>query len=539
MGCGTSKEAVVSSDGSGRCSRKLFRRKSSVVATGAHQPLAAKDNGDVVKHHKAASAPEKAVKKGSGKAGAAAPVFKGSHEVTSTVIGAKVIGKKKAGEDIKKDGKEVAIAATDAKGEKETASEKFTGEKKDEGVRDKEVAADLIKDDVASATGSVVIVQEEEEGTENGEPVEVSIVADERDDEEGVSSAGANDEEGWSTEKDIEEIAVDEDGSTVTFADAPVGVATVEDDGALISVDAPATEEDEITDFPAATVAGDDDVAAPVAKEDELVSFASAPLAEEVDGVILPVAPVGEAVDVAGFTVTPVAKPIGSVASIDAPVAKKDENVTVAATPEVPEDDVAATVDAAASTTANEDEGVMSTAAPASTEDEGAPTVDVAAPTTTNYDETVASAAAPVANEDESLTSPAASEVEEAEQPTPSGNDDELRNEQELPAPTDVEEAASEADDETEQAKEAEEVVNVEELNVEQEEDESVVPQEPEQATSAAASRNDDGESDGKQAVALNDAPNTDQLTQGEEPSVEEKRDDEEPAVAPIESSLS
>jgi hypothetical protein len=490
MGCGTSKEAVISSDGSGRCSRKLFRRKSSVVATGAHQPLAAKDNGDVVKHHKAASAPEKAVEKRSGKAGTAAPVVEGSDEVVSTVIGAKVIGEKKEGEEIKKDGKEVAIGATDAKGDKETATEKFTGEKKDEGVSDKEVVADLIKDDVASATGSVVIVQEEEEGTENGEPVEVSIVADEREDEDqGVSSAGANDEEGWSTEKDIEEIAVDEDDSTVTFADGPVGVAAVADDGALISADAPATEEDEITDFPSATVAGDDGVAAPVAKEDELVPFASAPLAEEVDGVILPAAPVGEAVDVAAFTVTPVAKPNGSVVSIDTTVAKKDESVTIAATPEVPEDDVAATVDAAASTTANEDEGVMSTAAPASTEAEGAPTVDVAAPTTTNYDETVASAAAPVANEDESLTSPAASEVEVAEQPTPSGNDDELRNEQELPEPTAVEELASEADDETEQAKEPEELVNVE-----QEEDESVVPQEPEEeATSAAASRNDDG----------------------------------------------
>jgi hypothetical protein len=483
MGCGTSKEAVVSSDGSGRCGRKLFRRKSSIVATGAHQPLAAKDNGDVVKHHKAAPAPEKAGEKGSGKASAARPVVKGGDDVASTVIAAKVIGDKKAVEEINKDGKEAAIAATDAKGEKETASEKFTGEKKDDGVSDKKVVADQIKDDVASATGSVVVLQEEEEGTENGEPVDVSIVAD---DEEGASSAGANDEEGWSTEKDIEEIAVEEDDSTVTFADAPVGVAAVQDDGVVISAYAPATEEDEITNFPAATVNGDDGVAAPVAKEDELVSFASAPLAEEVDGIILPAAPVTEAVDVAAFTAAPVTKDNGSVASIEAPVAKEDESVSFPAAPAATLATGEATVDAAASTTANEND-VKSAAAPAFTGNEGAPTVDVAAPTKTNYDETIASAPAPMAKDDESLTLPAASEddVEEAaEQPAPSGNDDDLRNEQELQEPT----AA--------QGEEAEEdaVVSLEEANVEPEEAERVVPWEPEQEeTSTAVSRDDDG----------------------------------------------
>jgi hypothetical protein len=47
------------------------------------------------------------------------------------------------------------------------------------------------------------------------------------------------------------------------------------------------------------------------------------------------------------------------------------------------------------------------------------------------------------------------------------------------------------------------------------------------------------GKSDGKEAVDLSDAVNTE--VKGTELSVEEKRedDDEEPAVAPIESSLS
>ncbi|CAM0884719.1 unnamed protein product [Alopecurus aequalis] len=516
MGCGTSKEAVISSDGSGRCSRKLFRRKSSVIATGAHQPVAAaaKDNGDGVKRHKTEA---KALVKGGG-------------DVASTVIAAKIVRENKDKEEVKKYGKEeVAVAAGDAKG-KETASEKVAS--KADGVTDKKVVADQ--------KGDVAVVE-----NENGEAAVEERRDERRGEDEEVWSAEASDNEGASSaEKDIEEIAmeVDDDGGD-TLTDAPVGVATVEDNGVVISSDVPATRKDEIVPYAPATVAGDDGdvdaVAAPVAKEDELVSFASAPLAEEVDGVTLPPVPVAEEVDVAAFTAAPVAKEGQNATFVDPPAAKKNASV--------------ASIDAPVT---KEDESVTIAAAPAVTEDEGPTTLDSAVLTTMSYeDEIVTSPAAPAAKVDESLAFPATAPVTEedleeaAEQPTVSINNDDLRNDQETPEPTDVEEVGSEADDETEQANDAatpEEVVTVEEADAEPEETESVsrVPEEEEEETSGGALINDDGESDGKQDIDLNDATKVeggdDQLT------VEAKKDDDDDdelekcignAAAPLESS--
>ncbi|CAO1947186.1 unnamed protein product [Urochloa humidicola] len=551
MGCGGSKEAVVKSNsGSSRCNR--FRKKSSVVAD-ATQPCRApppSDNGSAVvakandkvradAKGNAATSSQKAIeeeKEGiNNKADQVVKDSKGAftvNEGNATSTANAILDKKedeiKKDEAIIKDAKEEITIEKD----KEALTEKATKDKEQEDKKIEVLKDKMVTNQKADIAPAENVIAEEKEDAKNDDDVESStgVIEDKKNEVDNKDIAIAtkeNDgaaltENDSSTEDDIEE---NKEDFSVTF---PVAMVTEEDGSVTFRVpDDTVTKDDDSVTFATASATKTSNMVAivpeedgrltfavpvgPVTKDDDSVTFAAATTTKD-NGMVVMASEEDGSVIFAN-PVAPVTKDGHVVTFTAAPATKNDSSVTLAAAPTSKDEDndiVTLTVAPGA-----KEENVAEQPEPSEDSEEAKNEAELQEPT--------------VFENKESMTEVDGTTEGEgvAEKSKPSEDNGEVKNEAELPDPNVVEQVVTEV---VEALKVEEGMVdNVGEIKVEQ--DEESVSKEPEEENSSAVLRDEDGESNGKQTIDSKETITSKE--KAEELSVPEKEGDDEKAPAP------